>query len=85
MKPSPHLQRIPHDQDATKDISLPITFGTQDGYEAFRKKVREDEKFIKLNSESVSDWWLVKFFDGARGNGELALKMLEKTLVSGEP
>ncbi|KAJ3161228.1 hypothetical protein HDU88_007401 [Geranomyces variabilis] len=66
--------------DATFAASLGISFGTQDNYEAFRNRVRTDDKLISLGSAKLSDWWLVKFFDGARGNGELAYKMLEKTM-----
>ncbi|KAI8821290.1 CRAL-TRIO domain-containing protein [Fimicolochytrium jonesii] len=66
--------------DATANTHLTINFGTQENYEAFRKHVREDPTFLKLRSQELTDWWLVKFFDGARGNTELALKMLERTL-----
>ncbi|KAJ3152727.1 hypothetical protein HDU86_005482 [Geranomyces michiganensis] len=66
--------------DATFGSNLAITFGTQDNYEAFRTRVRADDKLVSLGSAKLSDWWTVKFFDGARGNGELAYKMLEKTM-----
>ncbi|KAI8904932.1 CRAL-TRIO domain-containing protein [Powellomyces hirtus] len=69
-----------HTADASFSNPLPITFGTQENYEIFRKRVRDDDKFVNLNVESVSDWWIVKFFDGARGNVDFAMKMLEKTL-----
>ncbi|KAI9012936.1 CRAL-TRIO domain-containing protein [Gaertneriomyces semiglobifer] len=48
--------------------------------QAFKTRVRKDEGLKKLDIDRVTDWWLVKFWDGARGSGELAFTMLEKTM-----
>ncbi|TPX60756.1 hypothetical protein SpCBS45565_g07430 [Spizellomyces sp. 'palustris'] len=61
-------------------MTLTPTFGTMEGFETFRHKVRTEDRLLSMESATMTDWWLMKFFDGARGNVDLACKMLEKTL-----
>ncbi|KAJ3020407.1 hypothetical protein HKX48_000815 [Thoreauomyces humboldtii] len=79
-KTTPVVESSPFTGDATANIHLPIVFGTQENYELFRTRVRECPKFAMLGAAKLTDWWITKFFDGARGNPQEAYRMLEKTL-----
>ncbi|KAI9090844.1 CRAL-TRIO domain-containing protein [Phlyctochytrium arcticum] len=57
------------------------SYGTAEGLSAFLSRVSSDDNLVELQARTVmNDWWLMKFYDGARGNVDVGCKMLEKTL-----